>query len=118
MPMWLETPGVDGRTLRFPMDGRRVRVGRLASAEVRILMPEVAPEHCSIEWIAGVPTLRPRPNREVRLNGVVLEDAAPLAAGDVVEVSVVRMSVQEADAPEIETHRRPAIDEHVASGDA
>ena len=112
MKAWLETTGVAGQRLRFPLDHGRLRIGSVGTADVWIPMPGIRRQHCRVEPDGAVWRLVPLGGVSVRLNGSEVSEPSPLAVGDRLRIGPVELAVRDAtveidvDAPAAVAGRR------------
>ncbi len=95
MKVWLETTGVAGQRLRFPLDGERLRIGSLGTADVWIPLPGVRHQHCHVEADGTAWRLVPLRGASVELNGRALDGPSPLAVGDRLRIGPIELAVRD-----------------------
>lgn len=116
MQAWLETTGVAGHRLRFPLDRPAIRVGSVGTSDIWIPLPGIRRLHCRIEpgdpgWV-----VRPTKGAQICVNGLPHEAPVALAIGDQLAIGPVAFAVRdEAIQIDVPPIRRPAVDPRTAT---
>ena len=96
MQAWLETTGVAGQQLRFPLSRPEMRIGSIGTSDVWIPLPGIGRTHCRIESAPGGWRVQPVRGALVSVNDVDHGAAVPVAPGDRLRIGPVEFAVRTA----------------------
>jgi len=95
MQAWLETTGVAGHRLRFPLDRPTVRVGSVGTSDIWIPLPGIRRLHCRIEPRDAGWLVQPTKGARVRVNDVDHDMPVPLGIGDRLAIGPMVFAVRD-----------------------